>query len=439
MKETKKVWRTGKTAALLLLAVLLTCAVIVPASAENSSAVFTQQEIQGMMTTGSVFSDVFEDTLYNSLDDNAKADYMATVLGSLSGPSGSAAVMMSSVPGLSSANVNPQAQVQYQTQTNSILQQYDLSTYSEPLIDRESIYYNEDAKTFSFAYNTGVLAMVKIGRDTCCDGIDENVLLAEMQNSILSREQYTADSLMASTSGNDALLIFDLTNNGQLRGTFLGLYNIVLPNSHKFSSITLKENPTVNDYKTLLSGKKLVLISQHGAIYQKSVISPKYPCLRLFEPVTDANMAVYNSDLSAQRVALYYRNPQDPIHLSNEYALLPKFFEYYYSNNKMNNAYVHLGVCDSFGNSGNVNYELAAKLLGAGANVVTGYHNSVNVPGYEQPMTEDIVDMIVNNGYSVQQAVDQAKRYNGDTDHGHGTVVKEDAYIIIHGNNAWTL
>ncbi|MDE2443871.1 MAG: hypothetical protein O0X49_05760, partial [Methanocorpusculum sp.] len=130
MKETKKVWRTGKTAALLLLAVLLACVVIVPASAENSSAVFTQQEIQGMMTAGSVFSDVFEDTLYNSLDDNAKADYMATVLGSLSGPSGSAAVMMSSVPGLSSANVNPQAQVQYQTQTNSILQQYDLSTYS---------------------------------------------------------------------------------------------------------------------------------------------------------------------------------------------------------------------------------------------------------------------------------------------------------------------
>lgn len=118
MKETKNVWCVGKTAALLLLAILLACAVIVPASAEDSSTVLTQQEIQGRMTSGSIFSDVFEDILYKSLDDNAKADYMATVLRSLSGPSGSTPALMSSVPGLPSANVNRQAQTQYQMQTD---------------------------------------------------------------------------------------------------------------------------------------------------------------------------------------------------------------------------------------------------------------------------------------------------------------------------------
>lgn len=421
MKETKNVWRVGKTAALLLLAVLLACAVIVPASAEDSSAVFTQQEIQGMMTAGSVFSDVFDNALYNSLDDNAKADYMATVLGSLSGPSGSAAVMMNSVPGLPSANVNRQAQVQYQMQTNNILQQYDLSTYSEPLIDRNSIYYDADAKTFSFVYANGVRGMVKIGVDTCCDGISSNSSTKMTQIKSMIDDVQSLSPVSANAIGDDVLLLFDLT--GGLSGTYEALNTITLPGS------TYITTPTIEQYKTALDNKKMILISAHGNLFTTSLLPyVTTPGMSVSEEATSSKIVAYDSDLDAQRVGLIY-DALDIFHTNGRFVIYPSFFSYYYGDNRgFEGAYIHLGICKGFGENGNEKYDFAYALNQGGGSVVTGYNGEVNA-GYDHSMTLSIA-ISLTNGNNIQTAINSAKS---------GNTSPNAAYLVTYGYVGWTL
>lgn len=429
MKETKNIWRTGKTAALLLLAVLLACAVIVPASAEDSSAVFTPQEIQGMMTAGSVFSDVFDDALYNSLDDSAKADYMATVLGSLSGPSGSAAVMMNSVPGLPSANGNQQAQVQYQTRTNSILQQHDLSAYSAPLINRESIYYNADTKTFTFRYSSGVLAIVKLVEDMCCDDAKEKFSPTKIQTSPLSDELRSDEVQMRAVSGDKALLIYDIDTTGSTLYNLEYVRDFLLGNNPPVTSI-IKQNPTVPEYRTLLSGTvasggyRVIIISSHGNVYSLNLFT-NYPSITLRETTNDVKLNLYSEDLLQNRVGIVHQSNG-----SDLFALLPSFFEYYYSGNKLNGAYVHLGICKGFGDGLFVDNTLASKFTASGASAVTGYHKEVYIP-YDHGMIKSISRNLAN-GNSLQSSVNSAKAVHGNTG-------QNGEYIIVYGNGGWTL
>ncbi len=429
MKETQKIWRIGKTAALLLLAVLLTCAVIVPAAAEDSSAVFTQQEIQGMMTAGSVFSDVFDNALYNSLSDDAKADYMATVLGSLSGPAGSTPALMSSVPGLPSANVNQQAQIAYQMQTNSILQQYDLAAYSEPLIDRESIYYDADAKTFTFRYSSGVLALVKIGRDECCNESNEMISVTQMQDIPLSGEQSSDKALVRAVPGDKALLIYDLDMTGQHVASFDSLRYYLSGNNPSISS-TVEQNPTVPQYRTLLSGTmvsggyRVIVIVSHGGVYSLNLFT-NHPSVVICETTTDTKLSLYSSDLLQNRVGVVHQSGKP-----DQFALLPSFFEYYYSGNKLGGAYVHLGICKGFGDGLFADNTLASKFTASGASSVTGYVKELRYT-YEFDMHKIIIQNLVN-GNSLQASVDAAKSSQGNTG-------PNGEYIVIHGNGGWTL
>lgn len=384
------------------------------------------------MTSGSIFSDVFEDILYKSLDDNAKADYMATVLRSLSGPSGSTPALMSSVPGLPSANVNRQAQTQYQMQTDSILQQYDLSTYSEPLINRGSIYYDAGAKTFSFAYSNGVLAAVKIDRDTCCDEDNQVSSLVEAKNVFRSTEQ----NIDRSVSFYNALFVYDLGDNDLYIGSLRDILHPLLNSDPMFTS-TLDKDPTVSDYKTLLKNQKLVVISAHGTMYTVSV-SPltKIPALSVQEPVTGSTLIAYRADLTAQRVGLFYA-PTDVAQSREIFAILPQFFEYYYgsASKRLSNAYVHLGICSGFGDGGNENYALGNALRSVGADVVTGYNNEVNIPNYEHLMIVKIVRELVN-GDTLQQAITKTIATYGDRDN-IGEPKTTAGYLVSLGNINW--
>lgn len=424
MKETKNVWCVGKPAVLLLFTMILACAVIVPVSAEDNSAMFSQQEIQEIMTAGLVFFDVFEDTLYNSLDDNAKADYMATVLESLSGYSGSTPVAMNSVPGLSLVSVNPDAHVQYQRQTNSILQQYDLSTYSEPLINRESIYYDADEKTFSFRYSNGVLAMVKLVRDECGNGSGDDLSFIDVQEYSLTEQQDEQESSSNAVSGDQAVLIYDIDTTGSTLYNLEYVRDFLLENDPSVTSI-IKQNPTVDEYKTLLLDSRVVVISSHGGVYLNI-----YPSVLLTESVTDTKLSLYESDLQADRVGIYY-DPNQVVHLGpGTFALLPKFFEQYYSGNRLNGAYVHLGICSGFGKSGNVNTLLAAKFTASGASAVTGYYKDVYIP-YDHGMIKSIARNLAD-GNSLQSAVNSAKSVQGNTG-------PNGEYIVVYGNGGWIL
>ncbi|MDV0443476.1 hypothetical protein [Methanorbis rubei] len=429
MKETKKICRIGKISVFLLLAVLLTCAVIVPAVADDGSAVFTQQEIQGMMTAGSVFSTVFDDALYNSLDDDAKANYMATVLSSMSSPSGNRYAMMNSISGLESANVNQQMQTQYQMRTNSILQQYDLSTYSEPLIERDSIYYDANAKTFTFTYSNGVLAMVKLVRDECCDGLNQDILLTEMQESLSSDELNSDKSLLRAVPGDKALLIYDLDATGQHVASFDPLISYLSTNNPSISS-TVERNPTVPQYRTLLSGTsmsggyRVIVIVSHGGVYSLNLLT-NHPSVVLCETTTSTKLSMYSSDLLQNRVGVVYQSNEP-----DKFALLPSFFEYYYSGNKLGGAYVHLGICKGFGDGWFADNTLASKFTASGASVVTGYVKEVHYT-YEFGMNKIIIQNLAN-GNSLQSSVNAAKSSQGNTG-------PNGEYIVVYGNGGWTL
>lgn len=429
MKKTKNLWYTGKTAKLLFLAVLLACTVIVPVSAEDTPALFTPLEIQEIMTAGLVFSDVFNDSLYNSLDDSAKADYMATVLVCLSEPANRTAVSMNNVPGLLSTTMNQQAQILYQSRTNHILQQYIPSMYSTPLINRESIYYNVDTKTFTFRYSSGVLAMVKLVKDECCNEANESISFTKIQTSTLPDELLSDDTQIRAVSGDKALLIYDIDTTGSRLYNLEYVRDFLLENNPPVTSI-IKQNPTVPEYRTLLSatvvssGYRAVIISSHGDVYSLNLFT-NYPSVTLCETTNDVKLDLYSEDLLQNRVGIVHQ-PEE----ADRFSLLPSFFEYYYSGNKLNGAYVHLGICKGFGDGLFVDNTLASKFTASGASVVTGYHKEVFIT-YDHGMIKNISRNLAN-GSSLESSVNSAKAVHGDTG-------PNGEYIIVYGNGGWML
>jgi len=101
----------------------------------------------------------------------------------------------------------------------------------------------------------------------------------------------------------------------------------------------------------------------------------------------------------------------------------------------LEDAYVHLGVCKSFGDNGNGDYAFASAFNQGGASTITGYNGSVIV-GYDHSLTRSIIPRLIE-GDTIQTAIVKAKNMYGDTDaeqySGSG------AYLLIHGYTGWTL
>lgn len=227
------------------------------------------------------------------------------------------------------------------------------------LIIPNSVMYNEEYKQFYFLYNSGIEHYINIEKE-----IDRKLLPRDNQDD-METLQNEYKEFFKSVSKNSRIDIDYNRNNCIFTYGAEGTYDPT-SNVDIFNRLGLKTYyrtyPTVEDYKSILSGYDMIIICEHGAdFFNKNKLG-----LSLSEEVTRDKNKKYEHDLKEDRITKY----------NNTYCILPSFFEYYY-NGKLNNAFVQLIACQSFGRKGKLNYNFNESFTSCGAIGTLGFHNSI--------------------------------------------------------------
>ena len=153
---------------------------------------------------------------------------------------------------------------------------------------------------------------------------------------------------------------------------------------------------TVDNFKTDLNGKDLIVIEEHGCTYGDEP-------LIVTEDEYDPESGEYQEDLDAERLSILITDE------GAQYCLTPSFFEYYYSGGKLANSFVWIGSCYGASNS-----RLVDAFVNTGANAVVGHSDSVYT-AYDYNMLNTVVDKMIS-GESSSEAFQEARDYWGQND-----------------------
>lgn len=167
---------------------------------------------------------------------------------------------------------------------------------------------------------------------------------------------------------------------------------------------------TVEDFKTQLSGKDLIIIEEHGNFDYAET-----PMIVTEEEVTFENMLEqYADDLDYGRVC--------PVisYDGTRYWLKPSFFEYYYGQNGLNGTIVWIGSCE-----GNKTNDLVDAFTACGAQAVLAHSESVYTQ-YDYCILNNTIDEMIN-GKSMEESVEIAKQNWGYRD---VDIFKDDIYGV---------
>lgn len=134
---------------------------------------------------------------------------------------------------------------------------------------------------------------------------------------------------------------------------------------------------TVDNFKTDLNGKDLIVIEEHGCTYGDEP-------LIVTEDEYDPESGEYQEDLDAERLSILITDE------GAQYCLTPSFFEYYYSGGKLANSFVWIGSCYGASNS-----RLVDAFVNTGANAVVGHSDSVYT-AYDYNMLNTVVDKMIS-------------------------------------------
>lgn len=169
---------------------------------------------------------------------------------------------------------------------------------------------------------------------------------------------------------------------------------------------------TVAGYRNELRGYDLILIREHGFIYQNNpTISLSETAAITFyqstsaENVISAKDMAYIDDLNAHRIGMYLSISDRQYH----YFLLPEFFTYYYGDNQLKNAIIWISCCDGY-----MNDTLVTAFADCGAKAVLGCTEAVK-GGYEFCMSDAFVYMLLY-GNTVEESLSFAKSIWGEND-----------------------
>jgi hypothetical protein len=298
-----------------------------------------------------------------------------------------------------------------------------LGLADEGLIDRRSLYYDEDMQMFTFSYRCGVLGGVLLqdfeDLTPAQADYDLPVLPAasaadeecDVENSLDASED-TADtaSSVDSRSGSNALIgtadIYYAFDDPMLSSRFP--YYAVMQQSWSGAGLTTRihTNLTVASMRNITPGDVCVF-SMHGAYYTytygllwKRTITA--PMMILTEESSLLKDLIYASDLLTHRV----------IKVNGLYCLLPSFFLEYLNEGQFSGTIVFSETCDFFG-KGVEDYTLASPFLSAGASAVVGFYNTVYAT-YSRNVMWDTINQLIY-GLPVQEALAHAtERYGSD-------------------------
>lgn len=178
-------------------------------------------------------------------------------------------------------------------------------------------------------------------------------------------------------------------------------------NSGLFTEI--KVEPTVEDYRTALLNKELIVIAEHGARYEDSK-GKVQSVIKLAEKVTVAKTLKYSSDLAKKRIILAKDAETDEW----TYCLTAEFFKYYYLPQGLKGSVVYMDNCYGFGAGKKVDKSLAQAFVSCSADAVVGYHEAVYID-YGLFILNDMLGEMLG-GATISDALDSAKAKWGNND-----------------------
>ncbi len=187
-------------------------------------------------------------------------------------------------------------------------------------------------------------------------------------------------------------------------------------------NVDVTYNVGVAAFKNLAKYDSLILIDSHGQYYtDASGVSMPVICS---QTATDALRKSFSADLKDKRI--YDVQLTDG---TNAFWIAPKFFDVHYSNNKLNDPIVHLGLC-----RGRVDNNMVDSWVGAGASSAIGYDASVSFT-YDTALATDIVEQLIG-GMSVQDALNHAKQEVAARDWYYDVDFSRNAVAQVFGNGA---
>ncbi|MCD8382108.1 MAG: leucine-rich repeat protein [Clostridiales bacterium] len=206
-----------------------------------------------------------------------------------------------------------------------------------------------------------------------------------------------------------ALIVCDL---GEGFDDYLGLMQSLQSSwNEAYLETTLVEEGTVAFYRTGLSGYDLVVIQEHGIIYNNNpavVLQETSDTLQKIRysigaTVTEEERAILEDIQSNRTVLLLLED--DQFH----FLLLPEFFSDYYADDGLEDAIVWIGCCDGY-----LNDTLVSAFADCGAKAVLAPTETVSTT-YNFLMQDAFVDMLLY-GNTVEESLTFAQSQWGSND-----------------------
>jgi hypothetical protein len=288
-----------------------------------------------------------------------------------------------------------------------------LALADEGLIDRRSLYYDEEMQMFTFSYRCGVLGgmLLQDLEDLTPQQAAYDLPLLSVASALGAEENGEENGLdLAATDAANGRIgtadIYYAFDNARMSSRYP--YYAVMQQSWTEAGLTtrLHTDLTVASMRAITPGD-LCVFSMHGAYYtytygwlwQRTITAP---IMILTEESSWLKDLLYASDLLTHRV----------IKVNGLYCLLPSFFLAHLSGSALSGTIVFSETCDFFG-KGCEDYTLASPFLSAGAKAVIGFRNTV-YSTYSRNVMWDTVNQLIY-GDTVQEALAHAtQRYGSD-------------------------
>lgn len=282
-------------------------------------------------------------------------------------------------------------------------------------IARDSIFYDEENQIIAYEYIDGAYGGVMLedfaegtfglaGGDSYIIGYDENGLPLEPTDIIMSDleaypyEEENLSALIMVGVGDDWPEKTEELQQSRWNAAYL--------------QTDMYIDATVAEYRDSLSGYDLVLIREHGFLYQNSpaisistVPDMKFNVTTSEEDAVNKELKSYIEDLENHRIGLYLGAEDEQYH----FFILPKFFSYYYGDSQLEGTIIWISCCDGYQDN-----SLVKAFADCGAKAVLGCTETVK-GGYEFLMSDAFVYMLLY-GNTVEDSLAFAKETWGDND-----------------------
>lgn len=270
---------------------------------------------------------------------------------------------------------------------------------AQGLIQKGSVYLDEESGMFSFVYRCGALGGILLVEE---EELGAQALSTEMENAL---ETALLDAENRSVGRATIFYAFDDTVNSsrypyysymQMYWTALGLDTV------------LDTEVTVSDLRRMGSNE-LYVLSAHGAdyTYQYGWLFKRQitqPVILLTEEADFWNDLRYGWDLLSHRI----------IKINGKYAVTAELLQAAYRSNQLKGSIILSETCEFYGRNEHPDASLAQAFLDGGAEAVVGYVNNVYAIYSRSVVWSMVNDMI--GGSTVQQAMENAQELYGEND-----------------------